>query len=628
MLNLSGIPIKERFSNEVSYKEFRKYLADFYFRIVNNYSFLGIKENQWNNLFRNMVIKNLNGKETDLYYLVVKDIKFKVKEVIGRAMNNGKVGLFDNLVGEILEKEESSTRAFKTFVSKIRDMEIQFSENYYNLLKRESRNFRFLLTKLGISDFDKAEYDNYIMGKYDAYASVLSRNKGIREIMPVVEYFYGLLGVAKQDILVYYHSLSAEELRKVALLVGNVEVLEEIYKLYVLNVQNTTKLVFDKAITNMELNDIMWLLSEYNKYKLAESKDLTFIIRLRNRVERIKNVMLPTESKAVLKKKSSFEFNPLLCDYFELYKGVSSEIRENIIRDIFNHFKDETKFAINEQIAKDLEKKKKTIIPEIASMRFTYKKYFRYYFTPYQNIYEAVEIAPELPVQKKKEFVDFYLSCLAEEKQKNIKRFLTGDITLSVKESSLAAHDFSVVKKQVLFQQDLFLNNKSLIDFIGDETVMSEDVKTEIMYNIWRTFDELKKEHINIYLNGLKPLTPKDKARARNYISSFNNAFLRYIVDVKTYIALVGANIKESVPIEVEEEMSFDEMYKIYQYLVKIQEELVQEGKMTLEEYNSFRNNCFREIAINKGTSSVREILENYMEMVMVELQSTMVNSL
>ena len=42
---------------------------------------------------------------------------------------------------------------------------------------------------------------------------------------------------------------------------------------------------------------------------------------------------------------------------------------------------------------------------------------------------------------------------------------------------------------------------------------------------------ELKKEHINIYLNGLKPLTPKDKARARNYISSFNNAFLRYIVE-------------------------------------------------------------------------------------------------
>ena len=79
MLNLSGIPIKERFSNEVSYKEFRKYLADFYFRIVNNYSFLGIKENQWNNLFRNMVIKNLNGKETDLYYLVVKYIKFNVK---------------------------------------------------------------------------------------------------------------------------------------------------------------------------------------------------------------------------------------------------------------------------------------------------------------------------------------------------------------------------------------------------------------------------------------------------------------------------------------------------------------------------------------------------------------------
>ncbi len=238
------------------------------------YDYFGLKKEVWEKLIIKSVEKTIclipfksNFKN---------DMQDKITRFVAKKVETQDLTFLNNLVLKGIKEAKTYIEAGRWIEKELRSFNLSLGENNYNLLKEASDNFKVMVNKLGIANFNYQNYEKVIYGEYEIYIFIKPKSKNLEETMKEFNYWDSLL---KEKIDIRGNVRSNKNLMKIKIMLREEDTLDKIYNLFKEKIGLIKRTDFDKLMVNYSLKELEYIIKAYKT--LAVEKDYCFLNKIK-----------------------------------------------------------------------------------------------------------------------------------------------------------------------------------------------------------------------------------------------------------------------------------------------------------------------------------------------------------
>jgi len=205
----------------------------------NTYDYLAVSIKDWENLFFYIINDMLNEKIdlNNFIEVLTKRVDLKIRNFILNEINSGNVRILNNLLFKLNNNTYSSYFVIIMFFKELKYLNIKFNNSIYDLMKKDSDEFKKLLNYFNIYDLSYEEFLKYVNNIFEKIKKNRISNfmtTKLAKILPVrikvfydkfanfmfvsevekrtiISYLFNNLAEASQDLIINYCKDSLEE---------------------------------------------------------------------------------------------------------------------------------------------------------------------------------------------------------------------------------------------------------------------------------------------------------------------------------------------------------------------------------------------------------------------------------
>ncbi len=547
-----------------------------------NYNYLGLKEEAWEKVFQKAV-----REEPKIEHVSI-TLSNAVNNYISRCGKAKKMFLIHNYILKLKKEGLSAGDILKAIFSLAKEYHFKFDQEYFYLVKNDSKVFRDLLKTINIENFNYQQILSYVHGDYDDILLLKPYNKSLDWTVKTLNYIKSLLNydlepLSKENVIYNEHY------KVIKYILRNYDTLNKIYLVFTEEIKVIKRDMFFKVVVNYSYRELNELMEEYANYKnISKERYRDFL----NKIYTLTNKRIENRKSEVKEVKKAFNS---LEDFFKTDKLAHEEIewlssliyeelsgpRKLSLGKYFNRKLDDTesykvfKFINNELKPIFLEKEKIYLqikdnylkllidyIPEAdteeeikrifntlnegkkqelkiwllkkalgfkltedeALALKTIINYFKEQAKEKPKSVYDIFIYKDKPLDEKKEAIDYLLSFLSEEERTTLNKYLSNELDLA------SLRKFYPFLRKLKNDYKFWVNNGYFLkDYENVYNLFKEEIgedkeKERIIYYMFMRMDKISQMRIINYLKG--NLTDKDELKKVKYnIASLKKNF-------------------------------------------------------------------------------------------------------
>ncbi len=516
-------------------------MKDYYLR---DYYFLGISDENWEKMFRS-ALRYISDDVLLSKRMIESYVNQQINDYIKRQIDAKKTRIITNILYILRREYKNYGDLLKAFLMKIKQCNMEITEEYFLLVKKDSDLLRKILKYFNLDDipFNNLEVR---LKEIIGYQNIKPSNKTLQETEDIFRKYLNLLTLnvkkdVKQAILVKNNYF----INKIKFLISCEEEFLAIHKLYEEKIGQVAIGEFRKMLFLLSMDKLQYIIDEYHynitfgNMELKRSDFLAFIAKQFSLTEEIKKQSREAALRAKKEEKEEVKeqytrpkflsSNKTIYDYFKDDKGFISEEDRLLIDNLFNKLSTERQEAILGYLKGDYSSNTdngKQASRSIDLLKNQFKRAKMKKENP-KTIYDYFKDREGFISEADKSLVDELVSNLPLDRQEGIKEYLKGEINTYQKRGKKASQDISLLKARFYRQKLSPKEDKSIYDYFRDYKDYISEADIQLVDQLFNSFPLERQEGILGYLKGENHVADEVGKRARLDITSLKKRFYR-----------------------------------------------------------------------------------------------------
>lgn len=506
--------------NEKGFNQWFIKQKDYY---LEKYYFLGIKEETWHKLFTEALNKCEQDKNKATSFILN-----RINNYIKKEIANKKTRIFNNLLLVLKRTQKTDKDLLISFLKELKDLSITFDEDYFNLLKQNSKILSTILTRFSLLNTPLKDLNTELEDSL-MYVKIKPSNVSMANTKKIFCYLLSLLPKSTQvqllAILKSPYIITSSEFTKLKYLIQYYEEFISILNIFNKQIKELNQDLYMKTLLSASLEELKYYINEYYHFQgsVYDNTKLDFLYKLNTKIiEQIKKEL--PKSKPLPKPKTIF-------DYFTI---ILTPEEKQVVEDLFNNFpiikKERIKKLLEGTISiSSLNGKKALADLNYLENKIKKDREPKRKRKPKTCLEDYFKDEDGFISDPDKEVVKELFNCLSLERQEGILGFIEGIYHETDPIGKKASGDITTLQRRFKRYKEVGIISgikKDIYDYFKDEKCFISEHDKEVVNILLYRLSSTQQADIKEYIAGSKDLVKR--RQTAGLILNLQSQFKRY----------------------------------------------------------------------------------------------------